>query len=439
MFCKTVWSGLHILPDGYIRLCSIGQNTDPKLDMQRARDKDGNVMHILTHSIQEIMNSDKHRAVRQYNIDNPAGWSSHCDCCENREKITNFERTHKNKSRRIYLMNIEDEDVVSETNYQDNKLLDNQGTIDWMPSSLDIRFGNLCNQKCIMCNPTFSNLWYDEYHDYYKKTSFGQGNKINITKNGETGKWIDPPELNWFEDPRWWPKFESMMPYLKHIYITGGEPMVTPAHDIMLDKLIEHGYAKNIWLEYDTNCSAINDKIAKRWFHFKKVHIRGSMDAIKDQYQIVRYPGNWDKFQRNVKKLKEYEKESNGSIRLLALTTCFQISTVYSIIESEEWCKSIGVDFHVRFLEGPVHHSAASLSRTSKLTLIKYYEEYALNSEKAPMIINHLKNKLTTYNNAAVGEYIKFMNYLDSTRGTNWKTTFPEVSELISKNSHLKD
>ena len=36
-------------------------------------------------------------------------------------------------------------------------------------------------------------------------------------------------------------------------------------------------------------------------------------------------------------------------------------------------------------------------------------------------------------------EYIKFMNYLDSTRGTNWKTTFPEVSELISKNSHLKD
>ena len=215
--------------------------------------------------------------------------------------------------------------------------------------------------------------------------------------------------------------------------------MVTPAHDIMLDKLIEHGYAKNIWLEYDTNCSAINDKIAKRWFHFKKVHIRGSMDAIKDQYQIVRYPGNWDKFQRNVKKLKEYEKESNGSIRLLALTTCFQISTVYSIIESEEWCKSIGVDFHVRFLEGPVHHSAASLSRTSKLTLIKYYEEYALNSEKAPMIINHLKNKLTTYNNAAVGEYIKFMNYLDSTRGTNWKTTFPEVSELISKNSHLKD
>lgn len=437
MFCKTVWNGLHILPDGYIRLCSIGQNTDPKLDMQRCRDKDGNVMHILTHSIQEIMNSDKHREIRQYNIENPTSWSPHCDCCENREKITNFDRTHKNKSRRIYLMNIEDDSGVSEITHQHNKLLDNQGTIDWMPSSLDIRFGNLCNQKCIMCGPSHSNLWYDEYQDYYKTTLFGRGIEINMIKNTNTGKWIDPPELNWFEDPRWWPKFETMMPYLKHIYITGGEPMVTPSHDIMLDKLIEAGHAKDIWLEYDTNCSAINDKIAKRWFHFKKVHIRGSMDAIKDQYEIIRYPGNWNKFQKNVEKLKQYEKDSNGSIKLLALTTCFQISTIYSIIESEEWCNSIGVDFHVRFLEKPVLHSVSSLSKESKLQLIEYYEQYRLTSKKAAMIINHLKNKLITSNREAVQEHVKFMNYLDSTRNTNWKKIFPEVVNIIETHEIL--
>jgi organic radical activating enzyme len=198
-------------------------------------------------------------------------------------------------------MNIEDNDVVSESTYQENKI-DSQGNIDWMPSSLDIRFGNLCNQKCVMCNPVYSNLWYDEHFEFYGNLKFGQGSKITVTKNTDTGKWINPPELQWFEDPRWWPKFEEMMPHLKHIYITGGEPMVTPAHDIMLDKLIEHGYAKNIWLEYDTNCSAVNDKIAKRWFHFKKVHIRGSMDSIKDQYEIIRYPGNWNKFQTNVGK-----------------------------------------------------------------------------------------------------------------------------------------
>lgn len=431
MFCKTVWNGLHILPDGYIRLCSIGQNTNPKLDMQRARDKHGNAMHILTHDIKEIMNSDKHCEVRSLNVKDPNAWSPHCDCCENREVVTNFDRTHKNKSRRIYLMKIDDDHVVNETNYQDTRA---DGVIDWMPSSLDIRFGNLCNQKCIMCNPTFSNLWYDEFTDYYNRTSFGQSTKISITKNLATGKWMDPPELQWFEDPRWWPKFETMMPYLKHIYITGGEPMVTPSHDIMLDKLIESGYAKDIWLEYDTNASAINNKIVQRWSHFKKVDIRVSMDAIKDQYQIIRYPGNWEKFQRNVKKLKQCEIESGGKIKLLSLTTCFQISTMYSIIESEEWCNSIGIDFHIRFLEGPVHHSVSSLSKNAKLELIEYYKQHQTTSKKADMIINHLTNKLTTSNNAAVREYVKFMDYLDNTRKTDWRKVFPKVLDIIEKN-----
>ena len=434
MFCKTVWNGLHILPDGYIRLCSIGQNTDPKLDMQRCRDNNGNVMHILTHSVQEIMNSDKHREVRLFNLNNPDKWSPHCDCCENREKVIEFDRTHKNKSRRMYLMNIEDNNVVSESTYQENKM-DSQGNIDWMPSSLDIRFGNLCNQKCVMCNPVYSNLWYDEHFEFYGNLKFGQGSKITVTKNNDTGKWITPPELQWFEDPRWWPKFEEMMPHLKHIYITGGEPMVTPAHDIMLDKLIEHGYAKNIWLEYDTNCSAVNDKIAKRWFHFKKVHIRGSMDSIKDQYEIIRYPVNWNKFQKNVGKLKEYEKESNGSIKLLALTSCFQMTTMYSIIESEEWCNSIGVELHIRFLEGPRMHSVTSLSDAEKISLIEYYKPYLKTSKKANMIIKHLENHIGPNFGSPreVTRFIQFMNYLDTTRNTDWKNKFPEVWSLVEK------
>jgi len=431
MFCKTVWNGLHILPDGYIRLCSIGQNSNPDLDMQRCRDKFGNVMHILTHSIQDIMNSDKHREVRLLNVKDPNAWSPHCDCCENREVITNYNRGHKNTSRRVYLMNIEDDNVVSESTYHDK--IDKDGNIDWMPSSLDIRFGNLCNQKCIMCNPTFSNMWYDEYVEIHQKTEFGQGEKVRIVKDPKTNKWIEPIELKWFEDPRWWPKFESMMPYLKHIYITGGEPMVTPAHDIMLDKLIDSGYAKNIWLEYDTNCSAVNDKIARRWQHFKKIDIRGSMDAINDQYEIIRFPGNWDKFQKNVKKLKEYEIESNGKIEIKALTTCFQIATAYSIIESEEWCRSIGATFHIRFLEGPDFHSVASLPAVAKQELIDYYKQYVNTSEKAEIIILHLQQKLDDkfHKPESIVNFVNFMNHLDKSRNTDWRKVFPDVSKLI--------
>jgi hypothetical protein len=421
---------MHILPDGYIRLCSLGTNSKMELDMQRARDKNGNVMHILTHSIEEIMNSDKHVEVRKNNITDVNQWSRHCECCEIREKITNFDRTHPNKSRRIYLMDIETDDIVTEYNFKD---ISNTGIIDWMPNSLDIRFGNLCNQKCVMCGPVFSNLWYDEYEKFYKKTTFGQGKIIKFSRDSKTNKWIDPPELNWFEDPRWWEKFETMMPHLRHIYVTGGEPMITPAHDEMLDRLIKSNNAKNIWLEYDSNCSAINNKIIERWGFFKKVHIRGSMDAANEQYELIRYGGKWEKFKKNVIKLKELSIKSKGQINLLSLTSCFQIPTMYSVIDAEKFCNEIGVPFHLRFLEGPVFLSVSSISKESKEELIEYYQQNKDKTTKHAMIINYLKNNLDKkFNKSVIERYFQFMNFLDDSRKTDWKTTLPEVYKLLS-------
>lgn len=433
MFCNTVWNGLHILPDGYIRLCSIGQNTDWSLDMQRARDKDGNVMHILTHDIKEIMNSDKHCQVRSLNVQDNSAWSPHCECCEIREGVTESIRSHKNTSRRVYLMRTDTSDTVTENNYQSHRI---DGIVDWLPASLDIRFGNLCNQKCVMCSPIFSNLWYDEYVDFFKTTSFGQGTQVKLTKDPLIGKWIDPPELQWYENPIWWEKFEQMMPHLRHIYVTGGEPMVTPAHDVMLDKLIDAGYAKQIWLEYDTNASAINDKIAQRWPHFKKVDIRVSMDATEDQYELIRFGGKWQKFECNLKKLKQYEKDSNRRVEVTSASTCFQIPTCYSIIESEEWCKSVGVDFHMRFLSGPERLSVSSLSDKSKLELLDYYTANRSKSSKADMIINYLQNCIgpSFHKPSKISEFVLFMDYLDNTRNTNWRRVLPKVSDMIVRN-----
>ncbi len=430
MFCKSVWNGVHILPDGYIRLCSIGANYKPELDLQRCRDKDGNVMNILTHSINDILNSDKHTEVRQLNIESPTKFSPHCDCCENREIITNFDRNHPNKSRRVYLMNIESNDVVNEHNYSQFS-----STVQWMPSSLDIRFGNLCNQKCVMCSPIFSNQWYDEYVDFFKTNEFGQGKKIKLVKNQKTNKWDDPEDLRWFENPIWWTKFEEMMPFLKHLYITGGEPMIVPAHDEMLDRLISSGFSKNIWLEYDSNCSAINDKIIKRWKNFKRVDIRGSMDAVEDQYEIIRFGGKWKKFKENVERLKSYEKESNRQIRLLSLSTCFQIPTIFSIVNCDKFCKSIGVDFHLRFLETPRYLSTSVLPQTAKEELLTYFKNEKNENSKTGLIIKHLEKSIkeNNSNKDMINRFFNFMNYLDTTRQTNWKETFSELNLFLSK------
>lgn len=432
-FCRTVWNGLHILPDGYIRLCSLGTNTIKELDMQRARDKDGNVMHILTHDLADMINSNMHREIRKLNVDSPAAWSPHCECCENREIITEDNRSDPNTSRRIYLMRKVSSTTVNEINYANQ--IDQEGKVNWLPNSLDIRFGNLCNQKCIMCGPHFSNLWYDEYADYYNTNSFGQGEQIQIKKNLSTGKWIDPPELFWWENPIWWEKLDQLAPSLQHIYITGGEPMVTPAHDKMLDVLIEGNFSQNITLEYDTNLSAINNKIIDRWYKFKSVGVRISMDATHDRYELIRYGGNWNKFIKNIEKLKQHCL-LNPKIKIESITSCVQTLTIYDIIKSEEFCKQIGVPFHIRFLEGPRHLSINHLPKNAKLELIEYYKKYSNTGHKAQLILAHLNNHLEdVVDPKEINEFVRFMDYLDNSRGTDWKNTLLEVSQLINRHT----
>ena len=433
MFCKSVWNGIHILPSGHIRLCSIGTVNKKELDLQRARDSNGIPMTILSHSISDIMNSDKHCQVRLKNINDPTGWSPHCECCENREIITNYDRTHINTSRRIQLLKMDTDSIVSEYDYS-TKVSEN-GTIDWMPSSLDIKFGNLCNQKCIMCGPIHSHLWYDDWASLTNNEPFGFGRNVQLVRDVKKNKWIQPEELQWHESPIWWDKFEEMAPYLRHIYITGGEPMIVPAHAEMLDRLIDHGFAKNIWLEYDTNCSVINNKLIDRWNYFKKVDIRGSMDAVGDQYELIRSGGNWETFKTNVIRLKQLENESNGKIRLLSVSTCFQIPTMFSIIESEEWCRSVGVNFHLRFLETPLKLNVRIISSSAKLKLIEYYTKNKDICQKSEIIIKFLNNHLDEkfYNPKEIEEYFKFMKFLDTSRNTNWQATLPLVYKLLTE------
>jgi len=428
-FCKTVWDGLHILPDGYIRLCSLGTNSVDELDMQRCRDKDGNLMHILTHDLRDIINSDKHREVRRLNVKSPDQWSPHCECCENREIITDYNRNHVNTSRRVRLMTLINSEHVTEEDYT-NKIADD-GSVDWLPSSLDIRFGNLCNQKCIMCGPHFSNLWYDEYTEYYNTNSFGLMNEIKLVKNIKTDKWMSPPEMYWYENPIWWEKFNQLMPGLRHIYITGGEPMVTPAHFEMLEKLSTSGYSKNVVLEYDTNLSALNNKIIDQWSNFKSVIVRVSMDATGDQYELIRFGGKWEKFVENVKTLKKHTLR-NPNVVFDSITSCFQTLTAYDIIKSEEFCRRLGIPFHIRFLEGPIHFSVNHLPRDLKLKLLEYYRSFVNVSLKSKLIVAHLKNNLETeIDPNALQEFIKFMDYLDKSRNTNWRAVLPEVSQLV--------
>jgi hypothetical protein len=146
---------------------------------------------------------------------------------------------------------------------------------------------------------------------------------------------------------------------------------------------------------------------------------------------LIRFGGKWEKFTKNIKKLKEIEKDSNGKIKLISATSCFQLLTMFSVHESEEWCRSVGVEYHIRFLTAPSQHSIISLNQDAKLELINHYKSLRNKLSKSEIIVNFLQNNLSKSNASAITEFYRFMSYLDSTRNTEWINIFPELNSFL--------
>jgi len=437
-FCRLPWQGLMITSMGDFRVCALTNSREMNQGM--SLDENGKRMNVLTHSFNDGVNGKWHRAVRLHDTATNGEWHELCSCCRDREIATGGAVKHIAASRRQSMERRNPSLLPVNPETFPTVDMDENGYVNWQPTSLDIRFGNLCNMKCIQCGPNYSNQWYDDwYHHYGDSSKWAFGRKTGpiektLIKN-EHGKVINPNENRWWESDIWWDKFEKLIPSLEHIYLTGGEPMIVPAHDKMLDMLIASGRSKEIYLDYDTNLSVLNDKIARRWDNFKHVEIAGSIDAIQDKYEFIRSGGSWDTFANNVKRVQEYEL--NGVVKLYRLTSCVQNSTLYTSMETEKWVNDQGIPFQARFVDSPLMHSIMCLPLSAKEELLEYYSQY--NTITSNLIIGWINVHLDAkYENPMeIIKYINLMDFLDTSRNTNWRKTIPGTWNLINKHCKI--
>jgi sulfatase maturation enzyme AslB (radical SAM superfamily) len=152
----------------------------------------------------------------------------------------------------------------------------------------DLRLGNECNLRCVMCFPGESSKWERDYkevfgYDYSKPIgSFWSKERDQIQLLIDNAR------------------------YVTKINFGGGEPFLIKRHKDLLDLLIDRCYAKNIELEYSTNFTTLPDYIFKYWDKFKHVELCISIDGIGDINNAIRYPCKWETIEENLKKLETF-------------------------------------------------------------------------------------------------------------------------------------
>jgi sulfatase maturation enzyme AslB (radical SAM superfamily) len=374
LFCYAPWTNLEILPSGDILPCckflpSTGQEN----------------FNIVQHTIQDYRSSQLLIDVKQEF--NQGRWPKGCNRCQ-------IEESSGIKSKRI-LDHERWKQHYDLYNLEDNHIL-----------TVSMALGNTCNLKCIICGPVASSKWQKEYFDIYN---------IKVESIESVRKSV----ISGITD---------IAPNLVHIDIHGGEPFLSgiAEHRTFLDHYIDNKSASQVSIHYTTNGTVWPEQEwFDRWQHFKEVDLQISIDGIRERYEYLRYPANWDALESNVKKYVDYEK-TQPNFRLSVAHTV----SAYNIFYLEEfinWCADIKLPKPwIGKLHRPDILRPTVWNKHAKIFITKYLE--SSHNEEVKKWAHHLNS---IDDSTLFDMFVERTNTHDQYRKLDFKKTFPELAPYI--------
>ena len=278
-----------------------------------------------------------------------------------------------------------------------------EGFVETSPVYLDLRLGNLCNLKCRMCNPWNSSQIVKEHTDLVNRRSdYADVWQKTFGKFPEKVMEDQP----WFDHDILWDQVISLIPTLKKVYMTGGEPTLIKNNYKFMEECIRQG-RKDITLFFNTNCTNINPKFFDLISQFDMVNINASIDGIGAVTEYIRAPSKWSQVSKNIEKFAQMSNVHLGITPTIQVYNTFDVVNILSWVDElrEKYSKDIFIDFLIN--HHPVHLSALILPDDLRKEAVELIEDYRE--------ANPIQNEMTK--NSLRG----IVGFLKNPRLENWK------------------
>jgi organic radical activating enzyme len=322
-WCPVPWGQVSVHNSGEYRSCI--QARSCKKTRGILRDDNNNIMRADTHSIDEVRNSPLLKDVRKSMIQGKR--HDMCVRC-NREDDAGVPSRRRNATIEYYDKYNYDYWKALSHCHDDGQLMLHESEV----LEYDIRLGNLCNLKCRMCHPSESTQWYDEWFDTMFKGFNSDFTRVEMFRENKKIK-LKNDIYSWYDDSKFFNEVNKNSNSTRKIYFSGGEPTLVENMYDMLEKIIDSGMAKNIELEYNINLTNIPRRAIDVWHNFKQVTLGGSIDAVGEYNNYIRYPSKWNKIEENIKWL---DQNTNPNINFFCTST-WQILNATQILDLIKW------------------------------------------------------------------------------------------------------
>ena len=284
--------------------------------MENVTDKKGNRLHMNNDSLQKAWNSDYMKEAR-LKMKNGEVLKACTKCIEQEERgyksMRNDHHEEENLSR-----------------------VKHDGSMDILPHSMELHFGNVCNLKCKMCGQNYSNQIGKEI------LQIGEKDKDFLTwvqkQSGNVNNWTNnlSVEYTWFQNTKTKNRLlEYVSKNITMLTVIGGEPTVIPEFYELLDYCYKNNTLKDKDITIVTNLTNTNPKMTQWLPEMKRWCIWASLDGIGPTTEYIRYPSNFKKVTENLYYYKKLlNKHGNG---LITFSPAVQLLNIHQLDEMLKW------------------------------------------------------------------------------------------------------
>jgi sulfatase maturation enzyme AslB (radical SAM superfamily) len=307
IFCNTPWYEAHIYWDGSLGICC---------QESRKLHSDDQKYNIKNMTLTEWFNSEPVRQFRKDILGNDG--LDICSRCYKETEVSGTSRRHRsNQKSVIFTKQAFDESFLQSPGYDHFKF--SQGTdglTNTLPIDLHIDLGNHCNLACKMCYPGASTRIASQYV-----------------------KWGLPAEqylgVDWTKDKNVWDRFLNDLleiPKLKNIHFMGGETLLSPRLEELIDFMIAHDRL-DVHFSFVTNGTVYKPELIDKLKKFPRVGIEISIETATERNDYIRQGSSVESVIDNIKKYKKLCHGGDVSVTLRPAISALSVGHYHTLLE----------------------------------------------------------------------------------------------------------